>query len=451
MSNQKVFLIHGWSVRTTQTYQALHLKLAEYGFEIQNIYLGRYVSLEDKVEIGDLSKALHNALNIELQGNWNQPFHIITHSTGGMITKHWMINHYQGEFAASKALQNIVHLAAPHFGSRLAHHGNSMLGQVMELGQSGKKVLEALELGSKISWELNEKLFDNANWKDKGVRIFNLIGDRVKINLFKYKIFPAAFEVGSDMVVRVAAGNLNFKRFQLDGRTGEFSLIGEVKDVPFGALYEYTHSNDEYGIMNNIKKKSTPDKQLNLKLILDCLRVNDENSYKKVKETLQIATSNTRNERKGKRQGYAQIDFRFHDEEGKPVDDYVFTLGATVNGKRVPSKTIVHTHKNKIHPNHFTVFINFKELEPKYSYFMDLNSDSGSELFRYSPDPLRITAKPNDITNIIHKDQTTQIDVILSRNPSDNLFVFHKGDDKQLHVKWNRDGVLDKKKKLRIK
>ncbi len=111
---------------------------------------------------------------------------------------------------------------------------------------------------------------------------------------------------------------------------------------------------------------------------------------------------------------------------------------------------MVHTHKNTVTPNHFTVFINLKELEPHFTYFIDINSDSGSELFSYSPDPLVVTAAPHDITNIIHEDQTTQIDVILSRNPSENLFVFHKGDDKSLHVIWDRKGkIIDKKLPLK--
>lgn len=86
----KVFFIHGWSVRTTQTYQALHLKLAEQGFEMKNIYLGRYVSLENEVEIRDISKAMHRALSEELGGDWSQPFHMITHSTGALMVKHWI-------------------------------------------------------------------------------------------------------------------------------------------------------------------------------------------------------------------------------------------------------------------------------------------------------------------------------------------------------------------------
>jgi hypothetical protein len=443
MPNQKVFLIHGWSVRTTQTYQALHLKLAEHGFDLQDIYLGRYVSLENKIEICDIGKALHVALNKELAGNWNDPFHLITHSTGALVVKDWLVKHYVDEFAQNKALQNIVHLAPPHFGSRLAHHGRSMLAQVMELGETGKKVLNALELASEFNWDVNEKFFDDKNWRNKGIRIFNLIGDRVKRNFFKYKIFPAAFETGSDMVVRVAAGNLNFKRFLLDGRTGDLSLVGEITNVPFGAMYEFTHSNDDYGILNNIKKKSTPAKQLNLKLIIDCLGVSDDASFNRVSQSLQQATHQTRQ----KRQGFAQLEFRFRDEEGGPVDDYVITLGVIVNGVERPSKTIVHTHKNKITPNHFMVFINLKELEPDLTYFIRLNSESNSNLFSYSPDPLQTQAPANSITDIIIQDQTTQIDVILSRIPSKNLFVFHKGDDKELHVKWNRDGVITKKRR----
>jgi len=438
MPNQKVFLVHGWSVRTTKTYQSIHNKLAEHGFQLKDVFLGQYVSLENEVQISDISKALHNALDDELAGDWNQEFHLITHSTGGLIVKHWLVNHYVGEFSAHKGLKNIVHLASPHFGSRLAHHGRSMLGQVMELGESGKRILTSLELGSKMSWEVNEQFFDKKNWQTKGVRIFNLIGDRVKTNRFTSKIFPAAFEEGSDMVVRVAAGNLNFKRFQLDGRSNSFSLVDEIKGIPFGALYENTHSNSDYGIMNNIKKSSSPQKDLNLKLILDCLKVKDDNSFSMAKDLLHKATVDTRS----KRQGFAQLDFRFRDEDGNPVDDYVFTLGAIVNGKRKPSKTIANTHKNTVHPNHFTIFINLKELEPELTYFIDINSDSGSELFSYSPDPLAITASPNVITDIIIEDQTTQIDVILARIPSRNLFVFHRGDDKKLHVKWNRKGEL---------
>ena len=74
---EKVFLIHGWSVRSTQTYQALHLKLAEAGFDLQEIQLGRYVSLDNDIEVRDISRALHNELVRKLGAPpWKGPFHM---------------------------------------------------------------------------------------------------------------------------------------------------------------------------------------------------------------------------------------------------------------------------------------------------------------------------------------------------------------------------------------
>ena len=138
---QKGFLIHGWSVQETTTYQALHKGLAAFGFDLKEIFLGRYVSLENEVEIRDIAKALHRALNEQLERSWSEPFHIITHSTGALVAKLWIVHHYTGRYAERRPLKNVVFLAGPHFGSRLAHHGRSMLAQAAYRGDSGKQVL----------------------------------------------------------------------------------------------------------------------------------------------------------------------------------------------------------------------------------------------------------------------------------------------------------------------
>ena len=234
---ERVFLVHGWSVKDTTTYQALHLQLAANGFQLQEIYLGRYVSLEDEVEIRDIAKALHNALAEELNGDWSQPFHIITHSTGALVTRDWITHYYTGNFSRHKPLKNVVFLAGPHFGSRLAHHGRSMLSHAIYFGATGKKILNGLELGSAFAWKLAEAWLDKSNWQGKGIRFFNLIGDRVENEIFKKVIFPAGFEEGSDMVVRAAAGNLNFKIFRINAAQNQVSEVGRVEDIPFGALY----------------------------------------------------------------------------------------------------------------------------------------------------------------------------------------------------------------------
>ena len=60
--SERVFLVHGWSVQETTTYQALHLQLAANGYRLEEIFLGRYVTLEDRVEVKDIAHALHLAL-----------------------------------------------------------------------------------------------------------------------------------------------------------------------------------------------------------------------------------------------------------------------------------------------------------------------------------------------------------------------------------------------------
>lgn len=436
---ERVFLIHGWSVKKTATYQALHLKLAANGFDLKEIYLGRYVTLENEVEIRDIAKALHNALTEELNNDWTQPFHIITHSTGALVARQWIAKHYVDTFSQHKPLKNMVFLAGPHFGSRLAHHGRSMFAHAAYWGDTGKKVLNGLELGSALIWNLAEAWLDKSIWQDKGIRLYNLIGDRVEKDFFKSKIFPAAYENGSDMVVRAAAGNLNFKKIEINASADQMHEVGNVEGIPFGALDRYVHSGDKNGIMNSIKKRSRPETHQSLALILDCLKVADDNGYQTIATKLADTTKTTRQ----KRPGFAQVVFRFRDETEMPIDDYSFTLGyIDVKGVERPSKAVVNTHKNKITPNFFTVFLKMKDLDPSLTYFFKIDSRSDSDLFSYKPDSYPKKIPPPSITNYISEDQTTLIDVILSRDPHKNLFVFHRGDDPNLHVKWDRHGDI---------
>ncbi|MFO7982537.1 MAG: hypothetical protein R6V08_03705 [Desulfuromonadales bacterium] len=439
----KVFLVHGWSVQETTTYQALHRQLAENGYALEDVFLGRYVSLEDKVEIRDIALALHMALDEKLGADWSQPFHIVTHSTGALVVRHWIARHYTGDCCRRQPLRNLVFLAGPHFGSRLAHHGRSMLAHARYLGDTGEQVLGALELGSRFSWELADAWIDSGAWREKGIRPYCLTGDRVKQGLadrFAAKIFPAGFETGSDMVVRVPAANLNFRRYTLDARNGDIQAAGGIEDVPFGALHEYLHSGAEHGIMNSIKRRSTPANHKALRLILECLGVANDAGYERVHDLLARQTAETRR----KRPGFAQLDFRFRDSEGQPVDDYVFKFGWWDNGRQKPSETVAHSHKNTVAPSHFTVFIEMKHLDPEQVYFMEFDSRSGTELYSYEPDPFRVTTGENAviISELVREDHTTQIDIVLSRQPSRKLFVFHRGDDPDLHVGWNRNGDI---------
>jgi hypothetical protein len=445
---EKVFLIHGWSVQETTTYQALHHQLTAHGFDLHEIFLGRYVSLDNEVEIKDLSGALHNELKRLLgRSAWAGPFHFITHSTGALIVKHWTVHHYRPPFSRNRPLRNVVFLAGPHFGSRLAHHGRSMLAHARYIGDTGKKVLEALELGSPFSWDSNGAWLDPGHWKGKGIRPFCLIGDKVERAAFASRIFPAGYEKGSDMVVRVAAANLNFRRYRLRGDSDRLELEGEIREVPFGALDDCTHSGPKHGIMNAITMGADPrlPRYRNLRLILDCLGVRTGGDYSAVRDRLAAVTRKTRRTRAP----FAQLDFRFRDNNGDPIDDYSFVLGYLEgrNGrKRKASDTVAHIHKNKIDPCRLTALIECGRVNRRLTYFVELDSKSGTDLYSYLPDPLFRKLIGGRIQELVVPDQTTQIDVVLAREPHRSLFVFHRGDDPDLHVKWDRTGRVVKKK-----
>jgi hypothetical protein len=442
---QKVFLIHGWSVTETTTYQALHLRLAEHGFDLKHIYLGRYVSLDNDVEIKDIAHAMHRALTDHLgKSAWSGPIHMITHSTGALVVKQWLANHYVGDPATKRPLKNLIFLAGPHFGSRLAHHGRSMMSQAfVTVGESGKQILNSLELGSQFGWQANGELLTDKNWLKQGIRAYCLIGDRVRRDIFKSRIFPAAYEKGSDGVVRVAAGNLNFRRYRLEARTRQFRKLGEVSGVPFAALGRYEHSEREHGIMNSIITTADPgaDKYQNLKLILDCLRVGNASDYQTISAQFASVTRKTRKQKPA----FAQLDLWFRDDTGAAIQDYLWELGVYEKGVEKPSKTIAHTHKNKIDASHFTVFLNLDELEPKRTYFMRIMADSGTPLFLYQPNEFTVQVTGKQLRDIITADQTTQIEVVFERSSDKNLFRFHSGDDKDLHVRWDREGAVTKK------
>lgn len=444
----KVFLVHGWSVRSTQTYQALHLQLANHGFELEEIFLGRYVSLDDHVEVRDIARGLQRALEDVLgEPPWGEPFHVVTHSTGALVVKHWIVQHYVERAAENRPLKNLVFLAGPHFGSRLAHHGRSMLAHIRYLGDTGDRILRALELGSEFSWANNGAFLDPATWRDKGVRPFCLIGDRVVRNAFASKILPAAYERGSDMVVRVPAGNLNFRRFELDAVGGSTRLVGEIEGIPFGALWQYVHSGDENGIMNSITRAADPKEEQfqNLALVLRCLEVDDDAAYRRVGRELEEATAETR--KQPHRWPHAQLDFRFRDQDGQPIEDYRFELGyLDEEGREKASDAVVHTHKNKIEPNHFTVFVDLHQIEPGHRFFMRFHaSPPRTTLFDYRPsEDFHQTWAVDKLARVLAPDRTTQIDVLLAREPSKNLFVFEPGDREDLHVSWNRRGEIKK-------
>lgn len=431
-----VFLIHGWSVTSTQTYRDLHNRLKENGLNLREVHLGRYVSLDDDIEVRDLARALHQAL-VDTLGKppWTTKFHFITHSTGALVLRHWVIHHYIDRALKNRPVGNLVFLAGPHGGSRLAHHGRSMIATVKFLGDTGRSLLRSLELGSPFSWQSNSEWIDQENWREKGVRPFCLTGDRVELDNLLQRIFSAGREPGSDMVVRVPAANMNMRRFRLHPGSNQLERIGEIGGIPFGALWRYTHSGKDHGIMNSIGKAANlrDSRWQNLQLIVECLKVSDEQGYSELHERLTKASGQRR---KGP---FAQLVFRFIDQDERPIDDYRVVLG---RGDDEPADAVEHVHKNRVEENRLVVFVDTSKLDGRYSYFMDFHAQTESPLTHYEPEDFRVEIKRDLVDEVIRPDEVTEIEVVVPRGAHPNLFRFHPATEIDGAIKWNRQGEI---------
>ncbi|MBD2253255.1 hypothetical protein H6G14_18390 [Nostoc parmelioides FACHB-3921] len=154
-----VVMLHGYSDRGN-SFQTWIKKFEENNYDVKIIHICQYISLSNEINIEDIAEGLDQALAEKL-GN-NRTFDAIVHSTGMLVIRAWLAKYSsQGYYR----LQHLIGLAPATFGSPIAHKGRSFLGALFkgnrEWGpdflEAGTRILDALELGSKFSWDLAHK------------------------------------------------------------------------------------------------------------------------------------------------------------------------------------------------------------------------------------------------------------------------------------------------------
>lgn len=228
MPRKLVVFVHGWSVRSTDTYgklpQRLQAEAAAVGLDlnVQHVFLGKYVSFRDEVRVEDISRALQAALEreSEIQAGLKagERMVVITHSTGGPVARDWWHRFYVSTKTPCP-MSHLIMLAPANFGSALAQLGKSKVSRLKNWFQGvepGQRVLDWLELGSPESWELNESwVRQQPNWfASSPVFQFVLTGQSIDRSLYDH-LNSYTDEIGSDGVVRVASANLNATYVQL--------------------------------------------------------------------------------------------------------------------------------------------------------------------------------------------------------------------------------------------
>jgi pimeloyl-ACP methyl ester carboxylesterase len=223
IEKRQVLIVHGWS-DSYQSFQPLKNLLVAAGYQTTQVFLGNYASMRDEVTFDDLATGLQQrfvemikdgALNLE-------PFSldVIVHSTGGPVVRHWL-NHYLRDICggdlARCPVRSLIMLAPANFGSRLAAQGKSALAKLFKGGmkngfETGKRILEGLELGSPVLWQIaHDDLFATQRrypCTPQGPFVYVLSGSDTYGQL-KGLVAKGANENGSDGTVRAAAASMN--------------------------------------------------------------------------------------------------------------------------------------------------------------------------------------------------------------------------------------------------
>lgn len=382
--------VHGWSVRSTNTYGQLPARLREgaagLGAELKtgNLFLGQYVSFQDDVTLDDIGRAFHQALaeSVLPRLERGERFACITHSTGGPVVRRWLDMYYGPDGLGACPMSHLVMLAPANHGSALAQLGKSRLSRIkflLEGAEPGQRVLDWLELGSAGQWELNLSALDY-RYVENGLYPFVLTGQRIDHSMYDH-LNSYTGEAGSDGVVRVAAANMNFNYLCLEQSDGELKLRRKVRTprMGFGVLPGRSHSGERIGIIRSVSAQD-PDPanpHPTVEWVLRCLGVGDPASYERVCAELDGLTARTQESEKlepvDKLCGrttyvtdrHSMLTFKLRDDRGEALADYdlLLTAGPNYDPDELPDGFFRDRQRNQLDPCRLTYFVNHDRMQ----------------------------------------------------------------------------------------
>jgi hypothetical protein len=314
MADRLVVFVHGWNVRSTDTYGGLPKRLqreaqraADLSLDVRHIWLGKYINFRDEVRLGDVARAFQNALDDPTPGDAEtasiaaelkagKRFICITHSTGGPVVRDWWNRFYvERPDAGPCPMSHLIMCAPANFGSTLAQLGKARVARLpFWFGgvEPGTGLLDWLELGSPESRELNLKWIRSQGSIQGATPVFPfvLIGQSIDRKLYDH-LNSYTDEDGSDGVVRTAAANLNatYVRLEQDptppnlGRKRPTTAL-QMKDPPlraprtaFALIRKKAHSGPDMGIIASVTDDETPHPTVDA--VLRCIRISTAEQY----------------------------------------------------------------------------------------------------------------------------------------------------------------------------
>lgn len=379
----QLIFVHGWSVTNTDTYGDLPRALSNaasgvgLNLDIRHIYLGRYISFNDKVTMDDIARAMDRALR-DLPGNSNThiaPFSCITHSTGGPVVRSWVDRFYGTRKLDTLPLNHLVMMAPANHGSALAVLGKARVGRIKAWFngiEPGQRVLNWLSLGSAGQWKLNHTWL-NYDMGDTSFYPFVLTGQGIDHKFFDF-INSYLVEKGSDGVP-------------------------VVQDI------------------------------------LKCFQVDSRQSYKNQFKQLEIETQEAQKDESQ----YCMLVFNVHDDQGEQIAqgdyDLLLLAGNRYQPDKLPKDFFVDRQMNES-TGRLVYYLNASkmlDIVKKGTFGLRVVARPVKGFAYYAAAEFR--PSKNEVKKILMPNQTIYVDIMLHRFVDKNVFRFGPATDKPVNFK----------------
>jgi hypothetical protein len=432
---KSIVLVHGYSVRTLETYGMLPQLLADDGYKPEHVYLSAFDSLNDDITCDDLANAFEfRVLQLESTGLDISDAGIICHSTGAMVVRRWLLNRRRNK---GKLPSHLVSLAGANHGSTLAQLGRTGIAFfIREIGGTsvGAEVLQDLDYGSDFLLTLNEEWLDaHLSESPPNTFSFSLIGD--DHSALEHQFFWQTKEDGSDGTVRVSGGNLNYRMISLDQNASRPAL--SVKRLPFKVphlvLAGVTHTG-EGGILGG----NATTMQKVYPRIRDALNIANRQAYDALAAEWQAKTEAWSAQNAD--QCCSTIVFSLLHPGGRKVEDSLILIKdqreadshqslVNVKGSLEPHQPI----QNDTTPSSVSFYTNYQNFQQTYPHTVEIRVNSGSDEISY---PAAIYTVLAGTAAAIDANEFAYVRVTLKRQPQNTYEVLPFSQNVDIHKPW---------------
>lgn len=437
-----VVVLHGYSDHAA-SFEKLAGFLKENGFNVIQIWLSEYKSMNDEITIQDLGEAMGQALARENIATTKHSFDLICHSTGGLVVRAYLKHYFYGKPELCP-IKHLLMLAPANFGSPLAKLGKSMLGRLTKgwdwdhVFETGTEILSSLELASPISWRLAEHdLFDsrNAIFRKSNVYTTILVGSDAYDGLKSI-----GHENGSDGTVRVSTANLNASAFALKFSESGDPQIEEVRKyydpIAFGVLFKKNHT--------SIIHPEGGDPELGRLIIASLTIGTDEDYDQHVKDLAEVTELTFARGIKDKDEeiqeryhDYQTLVTRVHDQYGNWINDYFLEFFQETDSaedetmQKMHKEVLEKVTKNETNASHRSFHFDLTDLERlllqhNKQVDMSISVAALSDRIKYK-NPERFAVLATQKKTYLKSHETLFLDIQVNRTQSKEMFKFIEG------------------------